>query len=571
MPGSINSLGIGSGVLTADLIDKLKNAEKAASVTPIEGKITLAKQKQEAMDLLSSLTTAFKSNVSALSQDTLYQNRTITGNNDDVSITAANGTSIQSLNITDVSLATSNVQQSASFASKTDTIGAGDGTLNISIGDENFTIDYTNTTTLDDLKESITNSGANEKLTASILQIGENDFTLVLTSKDTGADQSITITDNAGNLDSKLLSSTHKSGTFVAEDDFIAAAATTGNVEVDINGTMASFAYDDTTTLTQLKDSINADATLKGIVSANIVKEGDNDFKLVLTPIGAESGNPVTITDSAAGLNANILTTGSTTVAGTLNEVQAAKDSTFKYNGIDITRSSNTIDDIVSGITVSLLKEGGSANLSISQDRTPITDELTNFAASYNTLQKQLTSMTKADLENSAVGIFNGDTSIRNLGREITRMITSIDLDGNSLAQHGISLNEDGTMVFDSIAFNEKMDEDPENVGKFFSGETTVDANDIATHTDGLFETLNDKLFGYTNSNNGLLSLFNEGLETEFDSLQKQYTKTLDNLNARYDLMTQRFIAYDTIINRLNSQGTALTQQIDMALAAAQG
>jgi len=570
MAGTINSLGIGSGVLTADLIDKLKDNERSATINPIEAKITLAGQKQEAMDLLNSLTTTFKSNVSSLGQDTLYQERTITGNNDDVSVIAATGTAIQSFTISNVNLATSNVQQSGSFANKTDTIAAGAGTLTLSLNGENFAIDYDATTTLDDLKDKITNSTANDKLTASILQIGENDYTFVVTSKETGLNQTITMTDDTGNLDSKLLSTVQKSGTFLAADDLIAGAGTSGNVHIDINGITQDLAYDDTTTLSQLKDMINSDSTLKDVVSASIVQEGTFDFKLVLTPIGAQSGQAVSLTDTGIGLDAKILTTGSTAVTGTLNEVQTASDSSFKYNGISITRSSNTIDDIQSGVTISLLKDGGSANIGISQDRQPIITELTGFVASYNALQSQLTSMTKADLANGKVGIFNGDSSIRNVGREITRIITSVDLDGNSLAKYGIELNEDGSMNLNQASFNTEMDADPDKLGKFFSGETTVDANEVATHEDGIFETLNNQLVSYLKSD-GLLSLLNDGLETEFQSLQDQHERTLNLLDARYNTMTQRFIAFDTIINRLNTQASALTQQIDMAIAAQKG
>ena len=178
--------------------------------------------------------------------------------------------------------------------------------------------------------------------------------------------------------------------------------------------------------------------------------------------------------------------------------------------------------------------------------------------------------MTKADLENGKVGIFNGDTSIRNIGRVIIRMITSIDTNGNSLAQFGIELKEDGTMSLNADDFNKRMDEDPEKVGVFFSGETTVDENSVATHEDGIFETINAQLLSYTKSD-GLLYLLNQGLETEFSSLQEQHEKTLALLDSRYETMTQRFIAYDSIINRLNTQSESLKQQIDMAVAAQQG
>lgn len=570
MAGTINSLGIGSGVLTSDLIDKLKDNERSATVTPIESKISLSEQKQEVMSLLSSLTTTFKANVSALSQYTLYQERTVGGTNDEVNVTAAKGTGLQSFSITDVSLATKNVQQTGVFSSIEDTIATGAGSLTISINGENFSIDYDETTTLDDLKEKIRSSSANDQLTTGILQVGESEFSMTLTSNSTGKDQSITISDNSGNLNTSLLSASHKSGVFTTANDSIAGAGTSGNVQIDINGITADIAYDENTTLAQLKDMINADPTLKDIVTANIVQEGDSDFKLILTPIGAQSGQAVTITDSSTGLDANILSTGSTSVAGTLSEVQSAADASFKYNGINITRDSNTIDDIIVGVEIKLLKDGGNANIDISQDREPIITELRTFVSSYNSLQGQLTNMTKADLEKGTIGIFNGDNTVRSVDREIAKLITSVSKDGDSLAQFGIGLNEDGTMTFTQADFDVKMDSDPVGVESFFSGGSSIDINGDSVYTEGVFTLLNNKLDGFT-KHDGLFTLLTDGLTSEFNSLQTEHERSLALLDARYETMTQRFIAYDSVINRLNSQSAALTQQIDMAIAAQKG
>ncbi len=576
----VSSLGIGSGVLTADIIDKLKENEKSATVTPIETKITAAQQKEDAMSLLESLVTTFKSNASALSQDTLYQKRTVSSGTDDVTVTAKDGTSIQNLSITDIALAKTSVQQSGSFADTTSTIASGVGSMNINIDGKDIAIEYNAGSTLEDLKKSITDSDANNYLTASILQVGEEEYTLVLTSKDTGLDQNITITDDTGNLDTSLLSTTHKSGTFAAADDFIANSGSTGTYDITV-GTEApiSLAYDDTTTLTQLMESINSDASLQDVVHANIVQEGEFDFKLVLTPIGTQKDATITIADTVTtGSGMLVGITDGAMAVGNLNEVQAATDASFKYNGITITRDTNSFDDVLSGVSITLNTDGGSSDISITQDRQPIIDELNTFVASYNTLINELGDMTGADLDNGKVGVFNGDNTVRSIGRDITRLITSVNADGQSLAQYGIELNENGEMSFtpggvDSEVddgFDYLMDQDSAAVATFFSGLTTVDDLGNSSRQVGIFEQLNIDLLKVT-KNNGTLDLYTTGIKTEVTSLSEQHEKTLALLEARYETMTKRFIAYDGVINSLNAQSASLTQQIDMAIAAAQG
>lgn len=455
MAGVINSLGVGSGVLTSDLIDKLKNAEKKAVVDPIEAKVKLNQQKQQSLDLLKSLMTTLKSSTSALADDTMFSHRTVSGNNSDVEVSVENGVDVQSFSISNISLAKENVLQSGTFSSSTASVASTGGTMDLTINGQTYNIDYTAGMTLEEFRDKI-NDVAGSDVTASILQTGNSAYSLIVKSDQTGASQAITMTDTSGNLDPNLQSYT---------------------------------------------------------------------------------------------------------------EVQAAKDATFTYNGINLTRSTNTIDDIVAGVTIKLLGESGSANISIEQDRQPIKDELQNFVNSYNSMIDQLDKMTLADKEQGKVGVFNGDSSIRNLGRELTKLITSVDDSGNSLSQFGVSLNKDGKLSFSSSDFDAKMDSDPTSLQKFFTGETTVDQYGNEKVVDGIFDKLNTTLknsVGY----GGSISILSEGLDKEQKSLEKNYKNSLALLNQRYDTMTARFVEYDSIIAKLNNQSASLMQQIQMAINA---
>ncbi|SFV53053.1 Flagellar hook-associated protein FliD [hydrothermal vent metagenome] len=564
MAGTINSLGVGSGVLTADMIDKLKTNEKKVLVDPIEKKVKLNEQKTQALDLLKSLMTTLKSNTSALSDDTMFSHRTVKGNNSSVEVSAEDGVAVQSFSISDISLAKESVQQSDTFNDPSATIASDNGVMNLAINGEVFDIEYNSGMTLEDFRDEI-NNVAGDTVTASILQVGDNQYSLIVKSDATGEAQNITMTDKSGNLDTKLTNKTFASGDFDTVDDAIADAD--GSLTIDIGGGSVSSTinYTNGMTLTELKDAINSDETLKGSIVATIIEDENGKQNLVLNAIGSEDGADISITDNDSGLDSRI--TSLTQRDGSVSEVQSAKDATFTYNGINLTRSSNTIDDITPGVTINLLSESSSANISIEQDREPIKDELQNFVTSYNSMIEQLDKMTLADKEEGKVGVFNGDSSIRNLGRELTRLITSYDEDGNSLSQFGISLNQDGKLSFNSSDFDKMMDQDPESLQKFFTGETTVDEYGNEHRVDGIFDKLNEKLknsIGY----GGSISILSEGLDKEKKSLEENYQRSLDLLNQRYDTMTARFVEYDSIIAKLNNQSAALLQQIEMAINA---
>ncbi|MDQ1297740.1 MAG: flagellar hook-associated protein 2 [Campylobacterota bacterium] len=458
MSGTINSLGIGSGVLTADIIDKLKSRDTSLLITPIDNKITLQQQKGQAIGLLDSLLSSFQSSVSSLSDDALYQGRSTSGSTSAVSVSAAAGVNVQSFSISDTKMALNDIHQSGAFSSTIAPVASGgSGTMTLTSGGLSFGVDYTDTMTLEELKDAI-NLQAGDKIQASVLQVGASDYRLILRSKETGLSEKIVTTDSGGFLDQKLIT------------------------------------YDALT-------------------------------------------NPT----------------------GTMQEVQAAEDASFKYNGITLTRSSNVVTDITPGVTINLLQDSTSitSNISITQDVDTIALEMSTLVKSYNTLMSQLKDMTTTDVEAGKVGIFNGDNSINAIGREVTRLMTSINAQGNSLALYGIDLDETGAMSFKTSTFTDKFNSDAVASSEFFSN---IDAD--GTTEDGVFTKLNTLMTRYTGSN-GTLTTLTENSEAELKSLTANKTRSLALLEARYASMTARFAAYDSMISRMNQQFGSLQQQID--------
>jgi flagellar hook-associated protein 2 len=461
MAGTISSLGIGSNVLTSSVIDQLKAADTASIINPITNKITLQQQKGKALTLLSSLLSTFQTSVNALGNDTMYQARTVSGNTSSVSVTAASGVNVQSFSISNTQLALNDVKESGSFANAdTTSVASGSGTLSLSSGGINYSIGYKSGMTLNDLKDAI-NAKAGDKITASTLQVGTNDFRLILRSKDTGLNQSISMSDSSGGtLDTKLYST-----------------------------------YNATT-----------------------------------NPTGVQS-------------------------------IQAAKDASFTYNGIALTRASNTITDITPGVTINLLANdtASTANISIAQDVSAVSSEMTNLVQSYNTLTTQLSAMTTTDTAAGKVGVFNGDSSINAISREVTRLMTSMNSTGNSLVQYGINLDQNGTMSFNSATFTTKYNANVTTSNTFFSH-----VADSTNKEDGIFTQLGTLMTRYTGST-GIMGNLTTGADTDLKVLNANKTRAQTLLDARYATMTARFTQYDSIISKLNNQFSSLSQQITMA------
>ena len=204
MAGTISSLGVGSSILTQDVLDQLRKADEAAKVTPITLKIADMQDRNSAMTKVQGWMDALATSVSSIASKTLYTERTANVTGSAVSVTADANTDLQSFTIKVNNLATKEINESGSFTAKTDLIASGTGSLNLNIGGTDYTINYDATTTLDDLKKAI-NTVAGDKVNASIVQLGTNDFRLFMTAVETGDAQNMTITDTSGLLNGTQL------------------------------------------------------------------------------------------------------------------------------------------------------------------------------------------------------------------------------------------------------------------------------------------------------------------------------------------------------------------------------
>jgi flagellar hook-associated protein 2 len=166
--------------------------------------------------------------------------------------------------------------------------------------------------------------------------------------------------------------------------------------------------------------------------------------------------------------------------------------------------------------------------------------------------------MTLKDKETGAEGVFNSNTFVKSISGDLTKAITALSSDNNSLMNYGIELDRNGSMSFDKSVLEEKLADDPDVVELFFAGGFDGAGNEQT----GIFETIDEKLKSYTGYGK-LLSNFKSDVETEGKNLAERHSSSQASLDARYDIMTKRFTAYDSIISRLNSQFSSLQMMID--------
>jgi len=154
--------------------------------------------------------------------------------------------------------------------------------------------------------------------------------------------------------------------------------------------------------------------------------------------------------------------------------IQDASDATFTYNGIQITRSTNTVDDLITGVTIKLTKEDSEFYFDITQDLSQMSSLMQDFVDSYNETVNLLKEATKFDSDTGEQGSFQGDARVSGIQTQLNRLLFKYE-DGTSLVDYGLDTDENGVLYFDSSTFQSKMEEDPEAMEAFFKGTVDVD------------------------------------------------------------------------------------------------
>jgi len=208
---AISSLGVGSGILTQDVLDQLRAADDAGRIQPITLDLANENDKQDSIKVIDASMTNIRDAINELQSATLFDGRSTTVSGTSVAITASANSDIQDFSISVTNLATKQIEQSGAFAASTDLVapgmvGTGTFTLNVGTGTP-VDISYDATTTLDDFKNLIS-AAAGTQVDATVVQVSATESRLFISSTATGAAQDISITDNSGGLSANLTTDT---------------------------------------------------------------------------------------------------------------------------------------------------------------------------------------------------------------------------------------------------------------------------------------------------------------------------------------------------------------------------
>lgn len=503
--------GLLTGIDTGQLIAQLMAVERRTLNVYEERKSTWD-EKKEALGTLESKLSNLRSSVRALSDANELRAFSSTSSDTDKVTAEASYNAFEGNHTVVVNqLATAERWvHTAGIEYAEDYVGA--GTFIYSYDHQETTLTTTATTTLEDLVGLINNDANNPGVTASLLYYN-NAYHLVLNGNDAGTDYAISVnasstevwqadsaltvgSDNA-TLSSKITELDQFTGNLGTGDKI----TITGKDRSGVAITPVEFTVTSNTKITHLISEIN-DA-FDGIARATLV-----NGKIVLTDdLNGASGLEIGLsftqgTGSSAELtlptDAEDWTVTQGGTAGTLTdfepadftETQSAQDSQIRVDGYPsgawISRSSNTIDDVISGVTLHLhdTTDETGEEITLTRDIQSVKDKLTSMVNAYNLAVVYIQEKTGYNNTLKTAGVLMGDYVVSTIRSQIrTPLISKTsgfieDIDNFLMpGQIGLELDKDGVLNLNTNIFDEALAKDYMGVLSIIGANKTGSSN----------------------------------------------------------------------------------------------
>jgi flagellar hook-associated protein 2 len=236
-----------------------------------------------------------------------------------------------------------------------------------------------------------------------------------------------------------------------------------------------------------------------------------------------------------------------------------AQNAHFDITGIgSIERTSNSINDVLPGVTLSLVSTG-TATIRVSEDAATTQARVQEFIDAYNEVVSFLNENNTVSREEDGANVRNvfgplaststDDGSLTALRSQVAAAQAASGTAIRILADIGIETQRDGTLAFKTDRFQTAISSEPNSVSEVL----TSLADRVAT-TGGTIDV-------YTRFN-GLIDVTVNGNKTLISNLNDRIAEAERQIERQADQMRQRFARLESLMGRLQSQQSSLTSAL---------
>ncbi len=330
-----------------------------------------------------------------------------------------------------------------------------------------------------------------------------------------------------------------------AGDRTVTFTVGTGTEQETVNVEVTDGAY----TIQDFVDDFNTSSTKARASLVNTGTAGSPAYKIVLTSAyeGTEKG---LIARTSLGASLGNLTGYAE---------NAATNSSVTITGIGtISRASNSISDIIPGVTLSL-NSLGTSTVKIAEDTAGSITKVQEVVDNFNDIVKFVTEnnqVTRDETGKEVTNTFSPLASTRvddGVLQNLRDALASTQASGGTsvviFADMGITTERDGTLKFDTTKFQEAVSSESTSVGAILNSFA-----DTTALTGGTIDQ-------YTRFN-GLLGVTSDANKTTISDLNQRIAEAEKQIQQQADALRQRYARLESLMSKLQSQQSSLSSAL---------
>ena len=366
-------------------------------------------------------------------------------------------------------------------------------------------------------------------------------------------------------------------------------SAVSGSHQIDVTQLAASqrnrsSEYTSSTETLNSGSAFDITVTSNGSTQTISVDAGDDTPAGVVAAINASgTGFTATLIDTdTAGTNYRIVLQGPSgednafTVSSTPdlgfhtagNQLQSAANALLKVDGMSIERTSNTISDAISGVTLNLNAVASGTSLQVTNDTTTLKEKLKELVATYNVVQVVLNELSDPDSTEEEVGgaLSNDMAFVRSVRDAIYAAVTTDSStpsgDVSALRDLGIELTKTGTLSFNEATYDEVVLNNFSDVVTMLSaGTTNQSAYDGADQ--GLAFDSMEVINGLMDSIDGIFAIREDTATQQLRTYEDRLLAIELRMEKVYQSYLKQFSVMEDLVNTLNNTRDYVKQQLD--------
>ena len=226
--------------------------------------------------------------------------------------------------------------------------------------------------------------------------------------------------------------------------------------------------------LSGIRDAINKAAIG---VSATIVNDGGTSpYRLALSSNTTGQTNSLKISVAGDATIAALLDHNPGNNTGqAFSETTSAQNAVFKVDGIAVSKTSNSVTDVIQGVALNLMKtnSGSPTTISVTRDTAAVTAAVDNFVKAYNDISKNLKEVSAYNPTTKQAAILNGESSIRAIEADIRKVLAAPVAGAggaySQLFQVGVSMQKDGLLVLDNAKLQGAIEKNFGDIAALFA------------------------------------------------------------------------------------------------------